>query len=192
MTPFECYKEYLALKQHFTKDNYDYFKYNGKVRTNVQSFEKRKDKIFFQKLSKHQDVHNFLLSNLVINPKAWIKDLAYSEEAEVKYKDWLKKQQSFTYNFKKELNNLTPTFDANFIVSDDDPHPYLLRLYLGKHISLETMCVLLDITKAKKHWDAKMEYDIVYEEVRKTIEKYTPFIKYDKEKIKKIVIDNFS
>lgn len=192
MTPFECYKEYLALKNHFTKDNYDYFKYNGKVRTNAASFDKRKDKIFFQKLAKHPDVHNFLVSNLVVNPKFWIKDLAYKEEAETRYKEWLKLNQSFTYNFKKDLKNLSPVFNDNFMVTDDDPHPLLLRMYLGKHISLETMCVLLDITKAKKHWDSKLEYDIVYEEVKMIIEKYTPFIKYDKEKIKKILLDSFS
>jgi len=27
MMPFDVYREYLALKNHFTKDNYDYFKY---------------------------------------------------------------------------------------------------------------------------------------------------------------------
>ena len=118
--------------------------------------------------------------------------MAYKEEAESRYKEWLKLNQSFTYNFKKDLKNLSPVFNDNFLVTDDDPHPLLLRLYLGNHISLETMCVLLDITKAKKHWDSKLEYDIVYEEVKMIIEKYTPFIKYDKEKIKKILLDSFS
>ena len=32
MTGFEVYKMYLALKQHFTKPDYDFWKYNGKVR----------------------------------------------------------------------------------------------------------------------------------------------------------------
>ena len=30
MTGFEVYKMYLALKQHFTKSDYDYFKYRGR------------------------------------------------------------------------------------------------------------------------------------------------------------------
>ena len=30
MAPFECYKTYLALKNHFNKDSYDYFTYNKK------------------------------------------------------------------------------------------------------------------------------------------------------------------
>ena len=32
MTGFEVYKMYLALKQHFTKEKYNYHKYHGKVR----------------------------------------------------------------------------------------------------------------------------------------------------------------
>ena len=48
MTGFEVYKMYLALKQHFTKSDYDYFKYEGKVRANENSFEQRRDRYFFK------------------------------------------------------------------------------------------------------------------------------------------------
>jgi hypothetical protein len=190
MSAFECYKEYLALKNHFTKSSYDYFKYNGKSNAKVDSFNTRKDKLWFQKLAKHPDVHNFLVANFAKNEKAWIKELAYSEEAEKVYKDWLKRNQSLSYQFKKELKELCPTFDVNLTVYKS-LHPYLLKSYLGGYVSLETVCILLELTGAKKYWDSKMEYDIIYQEVKMKIEKYTPFIKYDKEKMKKIVLDYF-
>ena len=192
MSAFECYKEYLALKNHFSSPNYDYFRYNGKLKVNSTSFDQRKDKLFFQKLAKHPDVHNFLVANLSKNDKAWIKELAYSDDAERVYKDWLKRNQSLTYVVANDLSQLDSPFDGNFIVSKTQSHPRLLQLYLGGHVTLETMCILLDITKAKKHWDSKMEFDPIYDEVRKKIEKYTPFIKYDKDKMKKIVLDYFS
>lgn len=192
MSAFDCYKEYLALKNHFSSPNYDYFRYNGKLKVNSTSFDQRKDKLFFQKLAKHPDVHNFLVANLSKNDKAWIKELAYSEDAERVYKDWLKRNQSLTYVVKNDLSKLESPFDGNFLVSKSQSHPRLLQLYLGGHVTLETMCILLDITKAKKHWDSKMEFDPIYDEVRKKIEKYTPFIKYDKDKMKKIVLDYFS
>ena len=192
MSAFECYKEYLALKNHFSSPNYDYFRYNGKLKVNSTSFDQRKDKLFFQKLAKHPDVHNFLVANLSKNDKAWIKELAYSDDAERVYKDWLKRNQSLTYVVKNDLSQLDSPFDGNFIVSKMQSHPRLLQLYLGGHVTLETVCILLDITKAKKHWDSKMEFDPIYDEVRKKIEKYTPFIKYDKDKMKKIVLDYFS
>lgn len=193
MSAFECYKEYLALKNHFLKQDYDYFKYNGKLKVNPDTFNARKDKLFFQKLAKHPDVHNFLVANLSKNEKAWIKELAYSADAEKTYKDWLKKSQSLTYLIKSEMKQMAPTFDVNFVIyPKDGPHPHLLKLYLGGYVSLETMCILLQLTKAKKHWDSKMEYDPIYQDVKLKIEKYTPFIKYDKEKVKNIVIDYFS
>lgn len=190
-TAFECYKEYLALKNHFSRPDYDYFKYNGKIKSNLDSFEKRKDKLFFQKLAKHPDVHNFLVANLSENEKHWIRDLAYSEDAEKTYRNWLKKQQSLTYIFKQELSKLDDNFNNNFNCKSNE-HPLLLKKFLGNEISLETLCLLLEFTGAKKHWNSKMQYDLVYDMIRAKVEKYSPFIKADKEKLKKIVLDYFS
>lgn len=190
MSAFECYQEYLALKNHFSKPTYDYFKYNGKMKVNPSSFDKRKDKIFFQKLAKHPDVHSFLIANLSENEKSWIRDLAYSEEAEKTYKDWMKRQQSLTYVFKQELSNLNTKFNDNFICENNE-HPNLLKLYLGKQISLDTLCLLLELTGAKKHWDSKMQYDLIWDTLRIKVEKYSPFITYDKDKIKNIILDYF-
>ena len=50
MTDFEAYRQFLALKLHFTSEHYDYFKYNGKHNATMASFEKRTDKRFFKKL----------------------------------------------------------------------------------------------------------------------------------------------
>lgn len=191
LTPFEAYKEYLALKNHFSKLDYDYFRYNGKLRLKVDSFEKRKDKLFFQKLAKHSDVHNFLLANFSFNEKLWIRDLAFSEEAEKTYKDWLKRQQSLSYIFKSDLDKLLIEFNDNFIVKNNE-HPFLLKKFLSQEISLETICLLLEFSNALKHWDIKMQYDLVWDKTRTKIIKYMPFIKCDKEKLKNIVIDSFS
>ena len=190
MSAFECFCEYMALKNHFTKPSYDYFKYNGKTNVKPETFDKRKDKLFFQKLAKHKDVHNFLLSNFIVNEKAWIRELAYSDTAEENYKNFIKRNQSISYLFKNDLGNLDSNFNNNFIVAENE-HPILLKQYLAGEISIETLCILLKITGAKKYWDKNLEYDIVWEEVKKKVEKYTPFIKADLEKMKQIVLDYF-
>lgn len=192
MSALECYKEYIALRNHFTTPSYDYFRYQGKVKINASSFDTRNDKLFFQKLAKHPDVHNFLVANFSKNERSWIRDLAYSEQAEQIYKDWLKRNQSLTYFVKNELKKLAPSFDSNFKIDKNSSHPYLLKLLLGNHVSLETVCILLELSGAKSYWDNKMEYDPIYQELKNKIEKYTPFIKYDKEKIKKVVLDFYS
>ena len=106
MSAFEAYKEYVALKNHFTKPDYDFIKYNGKTGLKVSSFEKRKDKIFFEKLAKIENYHEFLVANFSVNPKLWIRDLSYSEDAKLIYQDWKKRNQSITYLYKKEFRKI--------------------------------------------------------------------------------------
>ena len=52
VTPFETYQHYLSLKNHFTNPKYDFFKYGAKTRASVTSFNKRKDKYWFEKTSR--------------------------------------------------------------------------------------------------------------------------------------------
>ena len=144
MSAFECYKEYMALKNHFTKPSYDYFKYNGKTRGSTQSFDTRKDKLYFMKVSKHADPVNYMLANLVENEKTWIKEIAYSQTAEKVYTDWVKRNQSFTYMFQSEAAKLDEDFNSNFKIQSNS-HPFVLKLYLRKEISLETLIVLVDM-----------------------------------------------
>ena len=190
LSAFECYKEYMALKNHFTKPSYDYFKYQGKLRLSIDSFEKRKDKLFFMKVAKHPDVVNYILSNLVENEKLWIKEIAYSQTAESVYQNWSKRNQSFTYNFKSEMSKLNEDFDSNFKM-ENNSHPFVLKLFLRKEICIETLIVLVDTVGCMSYWNKKLEYDPIWEEISKKIIKYRPFIKYDREKIKNILLDKF-
>ena len=190
MTAFETFKLYVSLKNHFTQKQYDFFLYNGKSRTSQQSFEKRKDKIFFLKLSKHQDVLGFLVSNLIKNNKSWVKELVYSEDAEKVYNNWLKRNQSLTYQFKNDISKIDVDFNNLFKV-EQNQHPIIIKMYMSGDISLETFCILLEITNSKKYLDKSLESDIIWEELSLKVKKYTPFIKYDKEKVRKICLDKF-
>ena len=81
-------------------------------------------------------------------------------------------------------------FNENFICKNNE-HPILLKLFLGKQISLETFCLLLEFSGAKSYWDSKMQYDLVWDNLKTKVEKYSPFINCDKDKLKKIVLDYF-
>ena len=103
---FDAYKTYLALKQHFTSD-YDYFKYNGKVRANVDAFLKRRDKFFFRKLSKKytkDELVNFFVSNFIVSDN-WIGNLI-SQESEDNYVQFKKRMESLGYSVRNELHFL--------------------------------------------------------------------------------------
>jgi hypothetical protein len=110
MTPFEAYKLYLAMRQHFERDSYDFIKYRGSVPAKDTTFDTRKDKYMFYKLSKKPDPKGLLIANLCVNPKMWVGDLL-DAKAEENFVEWNKRQQSLTYWFKQELNNLPDDLD---------------------------------------------------------------------------------
>jgi hypothetical protein len=191
MSAFECYKEYLALKNHFSKPSYDYFKYNGKSKLSYDKFETRSDKLFFQKIAKHPDPKNFLLANLLRDEKTWIKDIAYSEDANRVYQEWSKRIQSLTYVVKNDLGHLLSDFNSNFIATTGS-HPHIVKLYLSNTICIETLIVLSDLVNCLTYWNKNMEYDPVWEQLSNKIKKYKPFINYDKAKMCKIVLDFYA
>lgn len=189
MTPFEAYRTYLAIKQHFTQKSYDYFKYNGKVNVRADSFDTRRDKYQFHKLSKHRDPINYLVSNFISSDVKWIGDLL-SDSAEQIYTNWLKRQQSLTYNFTNELNNLLTNFEDNLIVKSGQ-HPHLLKLYRQGIVGIETMVILNDLVNFFPYWDRTIEDKVLWPDVRMKILKYKPFVQYDAEKCKKVLNDHF-
>ena len=68
MTPIEVYKTYLAFKNHFTKPNYDYFQYCGKSRASKESFNKRKDRYFFERISRQksdEEIKHYFLASFI-------------------------------------------------------------------------------------------------------------------------------
>ena len=189
---YDCYCEYTAIKAHFTSD-YDYKKYNGKIKSaNPKTFNNSNLKLFFQKLAKHKDIQGFLVANFLEDSKAWIRDLAYSDTAEKVYGEWLKKMQSLTYTFTQEINKLDQSdFNVNFIVEDGN-HPLVLKLFLRKEISLETLTILVDITGCDKYLNKVLKDDFVWKETYFKISKYKTFLVYDRDKVKKILLDRYT
>ena len=55
MMAFDAYRCYLSLKNHFTKDHYDYHKYGGKTRATKETFYKRKDRFWFEKFARQKN-----------------------------------------------------------------------------------------------------------------------------------------
>ena len=92
---------------------------------------------------------------------------------------------------KENYPTCTFKYERNHFLIKEHEHPILLKQYLRKEISLETICILLTITGAIKYWNKKMEYDPIWDDVKLKIEKYIPFIQFDKEKFKKIVVDKY-
>lgn len=189
MNAFESYKAYLAIKQHFHQRSYDYFKYGGKVSVKQQTFESRRDKYLFQKLSKKKDVEGFLIANFVEKDTSWIRDML-CEEGEAIYNQWLKRQQSITYLFESDLEKLDNNINKNLIV-ENEQHPLLLKLIFQKEIMLETSIIIDDIIGVFSYWNKSIKETIIWPDLYHKIIKYKPFVKYDKVKCKMILKNRF-
>jgi len=177
MTPIDVYLMYCALKAHFGNKNYDYFKYEGKTRVSRDSFYKRKDRIFFTKLSKkytkHEDIRDYLVSNFIIEREGYV-----AKFTDMNYEDWSIRQYDFCSTFIREMRPLVKNFEPLFEVKDNT-HPKLLQEYLGKRVSLETLIVLDKLLDFIKKWDKKMEEDFIWINVRKLIKNYQGFLTID-------------
>jgi len=55
-------------------------------------------------------------------------------------------------------------------------------MYLGKHISIETLVILNKINNYTNKLDNVLKDDIIWPDVSRIVKKYTPFLKIDKEK----------
>jgi len=190
MAPFDAYREYLALKNHFTKDSYDYFKYNKKVRASVQSFYKRKDRFWFEKFARNKtdkEVVDFFVANFVSssNPETiWIGEMM--KEGEDRYQQWQKKVQSLSYIFKEESQSLFEENKFEDVFKCSKGHPPLLKKFLSGKISLETMVIYDKIFLYGNTFDRKLK-DPVWETVSRKIKKYNPFLNIDVLRYRKIL-----
>jgi len=179
VTPFETYQHYLALKNHFTNPKYDFFKYGAKTRASIASFNKRKDKYWFEKTSRKyndKEVVDFLVSNFVSsdNPQnLWIGQIISSGERT--YADWMKRQQSLTYLFKEQSNELFSGTKLEDVLNCSKGHPPILKKFLGGKISLETLVIYDRIFLFGNKFDKQL-LDPVWETVSLKIKKYAPFL----------------
>jgi hypothetical protein len=179
MSPFETYQTYLSMKSHFTNSKYDFFKYSGKSRATLASFNKRKDKYFFEKTSRKysdKEIVDFLVSNFVAtdNPSnLWIGEIINSGERT--YADWMRRQQSLTYLFKEQSEELFSQTKLEDVLSCSKGHPPVLKKFLGGNLSIETLCIYDKIFLFVKKFDKKL-LDPVWETVSLKIKKYNPFL----------------
>jgi len=193
MTPFDVYKSYLALRLHFTTDQYDVIKQQGRVRASKQAFFKRKDLFAIKKISetmKDKEVVDFLISNFISGDR-W--GGVFDIESKKNYLDWKKRLESISYIFDKEvtlignkLEKYQLDFSYAFTVKNNE-HPLILKMYLSKVVSVETLVILNKLNNFVDNLDVELKDDIMWPDVSRLIKKYSPFLNINKEKYESII-----
>tara|TARA_Y100000401_G_scaffold63292_1_gene50286 strand:- start:224 stop:802 length:579 start_codon:yes stop_codon:yes gene_type:complete len=181
MEPIDVYLMYCAMKAHFSREDYDYHKYGGKTKVSRDSYWKRKDRYYFARIAnKYDKPEDYFLSNFIKDKKGYIAN--FSDE---NYESWKLKRQGFFDLFAVELSphiqgtKLNPLFKV-----ENNQHPKLLKEYLGRRISLETLIILDELVQYTKDWDKKLGDDIVWKDLSFFLKKYKGFLTIDAERYK--------
>ena len=193
--PFESYKLYNALKLHF-EGSYDAVKYNYKTNVTPKSFLNRKDKYFFAKLAKKYNgsLKEFYVSQF-INEQKYVGDMMDSE-AESYYATYKKIKESIHRVFSIDINkiidiNIGVKFDSLF-ESVDGQQPMIVQMWMQEDITLETVVILNSILGFIQREDSKISDTIIWPDNKRKIEKYTPFVNFDINKCKTMLMEKFA
>jgi hypothetical protein len=191
--PFESYKLYNALKLHFETD-YDAVKYNFKSNVSSQSFFKRRDKYFFAKIAKHyeKDLKGYYIANFK-HGVSYVGEMV-NEVGEKNYIEHKKTLESLTRVFQNDINKLSEQkmeFDDLF-KSEDGQHPLIVQLWMQEEITLETVVILNSLIGFIPRESKKISDTLIWPDIKRKIEKYTPFVNFDSTKCKLIILNGFT
>jgi len=181
MTAFEVYKTYLGISNHF-KGTYDYFKYRGNVPATEASFLNRKDRYFFEKLSRHygdSDVSGMIISNCVHNKgRYWLSSLERAVEV---FNEWKGRVDGLLYFFSSQcdlivghLNISGKRFGELFEVADTIP--LIIRMSMTHDVTPETLIVLENLSPFLASTNKKLKGDPLWDDEYRTLIKYKPFL----------------
>jgi hypothetical protein len=192
ITGYEAFCLYQSMKLHFTQESYDFLKYGGKSKVSVDSFENRKDKFFFYKLSRRlqskDELINFLVANFVNDENCWVGNLLEGQ-SETVYRERQKVIQSLSYTFENDCNKLFDMVDNpnDILQSEDGEYPLLLVKTLQNVTQIETFCIMNSLMNFLPMWDKKINDTIRWPVFKRKAMKYTPFIQFDKTRYKLIL-----
>lgn len=210
---FECYKMFIAMKNHFSTKNdaYDYIKYRGRVSIPENTYLKRKDRSVFKDLSKkysRKELENYFLSVFLSSNENGTaiargeflnsSDLL-SEETQDYYKLWKTRNQSLSYLFEEDFRKVLDISSKNKLKFDeifkciDGEYPLVMQMERRGMISIETL-VILD--KILDFLDRVRINDTIYWPIyKRKCKKYSGFLvinnKTYTKKVREILLDDY-
>jgi len=183
------------MKLHFESDSYEAPKYNYKTSAKPQSFFQRRDKYHFAKLGRKfdepEELINFFTAQFTASDKSWVGDMLQDEE---KYVEWQRRQQSLSYNFEQDLNKLAEEVDTfdDLLTIQKGSYPLVIQKFLQDEISLETVVILDQLTEFMRRADRTITETIVWPDLSKRIRKYGLLLRFDRNRMRQIVIRMFT
>jgi len=182
----------MALKLHFTTAKYNVFETRGAVSISRAKFEERNDKFLFAKLGKRFNTEQEFIQYVACNFLYGNSNVIYSgSEADDNYLEWQRRRQSATKLFSDDCDKIissNKSYDEIFYCTKNS-FQYIISLYVGKKINIETVRILDDHLQFMKRIPEDSAMATMFSDRILLIEKAKGFIKYNKERVTPI-IDN--
>jgi len=176
---YEAYNIYLSIRAHFHGRTGKGFDIKNSNYTANMPFAKYQSKsaivIMFKKLTEkfqRQEVIDIIVSNFANGDK--FGGQPFDSNAIDVYKEWKARQNSQSYRFKQDLESILERMDSDNIedATTGDGHPLLLKMLLGKLITLETVVIL----NRELNFIQDYANDLILNDTCLTIQRYTPFV----------------
>ena len=197
---FDVYRNYLAMKLHFTNQNFDYFQAGGKTNAKEETYRQRNDFWFFETLAKKytaQEIQELLLASFVLSEetsKVWIGDI--KSDGNNRYLVWKKQMEAITYHFSEDLDTMVrcveqgeytfaTLFGATLSESETRP-PGALKLLYKRRILQISFLICDQAINFIPHWD-KYLIDPLWESISFKIKKMKPFLSIEVDKFRKLI-----
>jgi hypothetical protein len=187
MTPDTAVRVWKPLYLHFTQDKFDAF--TDKCRITDKELDKHKKRlILFSKcFEKDIDGSFFLISNYINNDFTTPFEIDKSK-FEI-YTDWIRRRESISYVFEKEFRYFKDNYTDNELEVNYASDSKILKDYLSGKLSAETLILMDKYHKSFiDRWSERDMINIVSQRFF-ILKKYRRFVKHDKDKIQKIILN---
>ncbi|AFL47678.1 DNA helicase loader [Acinetobacter phage ZZ1] len=145
------YNLYLQLKNHFNGRR-DVIKSDWRMKVSDSAYAKRKDKFFFEKLSKKftlKELSLIFISNLVANQDAWIGDISDADAVNF-YQTYLARLRQVKSRYDADVRNIyyfakkvnVNSLNDIFCYNESTQMSYIFKLLQSGIISFETFIML--------------------------------------------------
>lgn len=195
MTPEAARNLHLAVKLHFTQNNYDLLRFRGKVNT---ASLKEPSKLYKSLASKYpidKELRGLFVAACVAGFAYKYVDWYLTDDAKQVWLNWLRRTEGLSELIRSE-SEIIVRFRASEGLSlrqmlepvdNSRSFPPLLDLYLEAKISPETVIVYLTVFNYFARWDRKISDQYVWPSVSLLFRKYAILLQIDLNKMAAII-----
>ena len=200
----DTFQLYLAIRLHFTSDSYDFFVSKGRVKNT--KFETLLGKSYYPVIRKMSstmtatEIRDYCIANMLVENGAHLFDIESTGKRI--WQAYKKRKAARPYYFEKDVRTLcgemsrlgAKSFSDAFRITPSNEYPFLLLMYLGGHISIDTFSILLSLNTCDylSEWSSAISDQFVFPEVKRQVMKVAPFVKVSDSSIFLNILDRVS